>query len=108
MHRSSIQNRDGLNCVVSFIGRKEPRLSEMWDRPPNRTSDVIDIEKRRRKLRLKCVGDKVGLGDLVVQIPSGQGGILIVVKYGAMITGPATLGGHAHVSNAGVFGAEVA
>src|ERR1700730_8689597 len=107
MHRLSIQNRYRLNRVVSFIGRKEPRFSEKWDRSANRTPDVVDVEERSRKSRLKCVGNKLCLRDLVVQIPGRKSGILIIVKRGAVIIGAAALRGHPYVGDAGVFRAEV-
>src|ERR1700730_3840149 len=107
MHRLRIQNRYRLNRVVSFIGRKEPGFFEKWYRPAYRTSDVVDVEERGRKLRLKCVGNKLCLRDLVVQIPGRESGILIIVKHGTVITGPSTLRGYPHVSDAGVLRAEV-
>jgi hypothetical protein len=100
MHRPSIQNRYRLNRVVSFIGRKEPRFFEKGHRPANRATDIGDVEERGRKLRLKCVGNKVCLRDLVVQIPRRESGILIIVKRGAVIIGATALRGDPHVGDA--------
>src|SRR6266404_8688075 len=93
--------------VVPFIGHKEPGLLNTGNRPPQGSTNIVEIEIRRRILADARSRHKIRHALFVLYLQGRQGGVLVVVKSRAVKLRFAPLGGDANIANSRIFSAEI-
>src|SRR4051812_41660554 len=90
MRQSRRANVDRAVLIALLICREEVSALHLWYRTAERSTEFVEIEIRVRIRRLRRARREIRLPDLVAQVPSRQGRVLVVVEQRPVILRPAS------------------